>query len=61
MKGTSQFQASRVIMSIVTVRIGFAKNVSAVHGVMDITMAFCGCTGINTVDKSILLPGSYPT
>jgi len=24
-------------------------------------MAFCGRTDIETVDKSILLPGTYPT
>jgi hypothetical protein len=26
-----------------------------------ITMAFCGHTDIQTVDKSILLPGTFPT
>lgn len=28
---------------------------------LDITMAFCGHTNINTVDASILLPGTFPT
>jgi L-lactate dehydrogenase (cytochrome) len=28
---------------------------------LDLTMAFCGRTDIRQVDKSILLPGTYPT
>ena len=27
---------------------------------LDLTMAFCGRTDIDTVDESILLPGTYP-
>jgi len=27
---------------------------------MDITMALCGRTDINTIDHGILLPGTYP-
>ena len=30
-----------------------------IHKELDLTMAFCGHTDINTVDKSILLPGSW--
>jgi L-lactate dehydrogenase (cytochrome) len=28
---------------------------------LELTMAFCGHTDINTVDRKILLPGTYPT
>ena len=31
------------------------------HKELDITMGFCGHTQIDTVDKSILLPGTFPT
>ena len=31
-----------------------------IHKELDLTMAFCGRTQIGQVDKSILLPGSYP-
>jgi L-lactate dehydrogenase (cytochrome) len=30
-----------------------------IHNELDLSMAFCGRTDINTVDKSILLPGTY--
>jgi L-lactate dehydrogenase (cytochrome) len=30
-----------------------------IHNELDLTMAFCGHTDINTVDQSILLPGTY--
>jgi L-lactate dehydrogenase (cytochrome) len=30
------------------------------HKELDLTMAFCGRTDIETVDSSILLPGTYP-
>jgi L-lactate dehydrogenase (cytochrome) len=40
---------------------GVTKALEIIHKELDITMAFCGRTDINTVDKSILLPGSYPT
>ncbi len=39
---------------------GVAKCLQILHKELDISMAFCGHTDINTVDKSILLPGSYP-
>ena len=38
---------------------GVTKALQIIHKELDITMAFCGRTNINTVDKSILLPGSF--
>ena len=38
---------------------GVTKALEIIHKELDITMAFCGHTNINTVDKSILLPGTY--
>jgi len=35
------------------------KALEIIHKELDITMAFCGHTKIDTVDKSILLPGTY--
>jgi L-lactate dehydrogenase (cytochrome) len=40
---------------------GVSKALEIIHKEMDITMALCGKTRIESVDKSILLPGSYPT
>ncbi|RZJ26032.1 MAG: L-lactate dehydrogenase, partial [Haliea sp.] len=40
---------------------GVTKALQVIHKELDITMAFCGHTHIETVDKSILLPGTYPT
>jgi L-lactate dehydrogenase (cytochrome) len=39
---------------------GVTKMLEIMHKELDLTMAFCGRTDINTVDKSILLPGTYP-
>jgi L-lactate dehydrogenase (cytochrome) len=39
---------------------GVTKALEIIHKELDLTMAFCGHTQINTVDKGILLPGSYP-
>ena len=39
---------------------GVAKMLQMIHKELDLTMAFCGRTDINTVDKSILLPGTFP-
>jgi L-lactate dehydrogenase (cytochrome) len=39
---------------------GVTKMLQIMHKELDLTMAFCGRTDINTVDKSILLPGTYP-
>ena len=38
---------------------GVTKALEIIHKELDITMAFCGRTQIDTVDKSILLPGTY--
>ena len=38
---------------------GVTKALEIIHKELDITMAFCGRTDINTVDKSILLPGTF--
>ena len=39
---------------------GVTKALQILHKELDITMAFCGHTQMDTVDKSILLPGTYP-
>jgi L-lactate dehydrogenase (cytochrome) len=38
---------------------GVDEALKIIHKELDVTMAFCGRTDINTVDRSILLPGSY--
>ena len=38
---------------------GVTKALEIIHKELDITMAFCGRTQIDTVDKSILLPGTF--
>jgi L-lactate dehydrogenase (cytochrome) len=40
---------------------GVTKALHIIHKELDITMAFCGRTDIQNVDKSILLPGTFPT
>ena len=40
---------------------GVTKALQIIHKELDITMAFCGHTNIQTVDRSILLPGTFPT
>jgi L-lactate dehydrogenase (cytochrome) len=40
---------------------GVTKTLEIIHKELDLTMAFCGHTQMDTVDKSILLPGTYPT
>ena len=39
---------------------GVTKALEVIHKELDITMAFCGHTNIQTVDQSILLPGTFP-
>jgi L-lactate dehydrogenase (cytochrome) len=39
---------------------GVTKCLEIIHKELDLTMAFSGKTDINTVDKSILLDGTYP-
>ena len=38
---------------------GVTKALQIIHKELDLTMAFCGKTDIKTVDKGILLPGTY--
>ena len=38
---------------------GVTKALEIIHKELDLTMAFCGRTDVNTVDKSILLPGTF--
>ncbi|MDP3247368.1 MAG: alpha-hydroxy-acid oxidizing protein, partial [Polaromonas sp.] len=38
---------------------GVSKALQIIHRELDLTMAFCGHTNIETVDKGILLPGTY--
>ncbi len=40
---------------------GVAKALQIIHKELDVTMAFCGHTQIQNVDRSILLPGTFPT
>ncbi len=39
---------------------GVTKALGIIHNELDLTMAFCGHTRIDTVDTSILLPGTFP-
>ncbi len=40
---------------------GVTRALEIIHKELDLTMAFCGHTNINTVDKSVMLPGTFPT
>jgi len=40
---------------------GVTKALQIIRNELDLSMAFCGHTDIETVDRSILLPGTYPT
>ena len=39
---------------------GVTKCLQIIRNELDLTMAFCGKTNIEQVDKSILLPGTFP-
>ena len=39
---------------------GVSKALQIIHKELDVTMAFCGHTNIQNVDKAILLPGTFP-
>ena len=39
---------------------GVSKALQILHKELDVSMAFCGHTQIQTVDHSILVPGTYP-
>jgi L-lactate dehydrogenase (cytochrome) len=40
---------------------GVTKALQIIHNELDLTMAFCGRTQMAQVDKTMLLPGTYPT
>lgn len=40
---------------------GVTKCLEIIHRELDLTMAFCGHTQIETVTRDILLPGTFPT
>ncbi|WP_234197844.1 alpha-hydroxy acid oxidase [Pseudacidovorax sp. NFM-22] len=40
---------------------GVTRALQIIHKELDTTMAFCGHTQLCNVDRSILLPGTYPT
>ena len=40
---------------------GVSKALQIIHKELDVTMAFCGHTQLRQVDRSILVPGTYPT
>ncbi|WP_342131651.1 alpha-hydroxy acid oxidase [Hydrogenophaga sp. OTU3427] len=39
---------------------GVTKALQIIHKELDVSMAFCGHTNIQNVDRSILVPGTYP-
>jgi isopentenyl diphosphate isomerase/L-lactate dehydrogenase-like FMN-dependent dehydrogenase len=39
---------------------GVSKALQIIHKELDVTMAFCGHTQLRHVDRSILVPGTYP-
>jgi L-lactate dehydrogenase (cytochrome) len=39
---------------------GVEKALQIIHNELNLTMAFCGRTQMDTVEKSILLPGTFP-
>ncbi|HPU09479.1 MAG TPA: alpha-hydroxy-acid oxidizing protein, partial [Ottowia sp.] len=39
---------------------GVTKALQIIHKELDVSMAFCGHTNLQNVDRSILVPGSYP-
>ena len=39
--------------------VGVTKALQIIHRELDLSMAFCGHTQVGTVDKGILLPGSF--
>jgi L-lactate dehydrogenase (cytochrome) len=40
---------------------GVRAALSIIHKELDLTMAFCGRTRVEQVDRTILLPGTFPT
>jgi len=40
---------------------GVTKALQIIHKELDLSMAFCGRTRVADVDRSVLLPGTFPT
>jgi L-lactate dehydrogenase (cytochrome) len=40
---------------------GVDRTLEIIRNELDLSMAFCGRTDIRKVDRSILLPGTFPT
>ena len=40
---------------------GVTRVLQIIHKELELSMAFCGHTKIETVSRDILLPGTYPT
>ena len=40
---------------------GVTRALEIIRNELDLTMAFCGRTAITTVDRGVLLPGTFPT
>jgi L-lactate dehydrogenase (cytochrome) len=40
---------------------GVTRTLEIIHRELELTMAFCGCTRIEQVDRRVLLPGTFPT
>jgi L-lactate dehydrogenase (cytochrome) len=40
---------------------GVSKALQIIHRELELSMAFCGHTNINTVNNTILLPGTFPS
>ncbi|MFM7341961.1 MAG: alpha-hydroxy-acid oxidizing protein, partial [Betaproteobacteria bacterium] len=40
---------------------GVTRVLQIMHKELDLSMAFCGRTRVETVNREILLPGTYPT
>ena len=41
-------------------RPGVTRALEIIHKELDLTMAFCGHRQLSQVDRSVLLPGTYP-
>ena len=51
---------TRATIADVAREAGVTKALKIIHRELDLSMAFCGRTQISAVDKSILLPGTFP-
>ena len=39
---------------------GVTKVLEIIHKELDLTMAFCGHTDVRSINKTLLLPGTFP-